>query len=136
MGTPSWSADPKFSSHSARKSNEDELDKKMGEWTCRLTAREIMEALQAAGVRAALVNTMKDIYTDPQLAQRPQWVVLEHPEIGNMHYQRPPFLLSKTPPGPSKRDPVLAEHNEYFYRRLLRLSEQEYNQLVEEKVIY
>ena len=136
MGNPSWSADPKFSSHSARKSNEDELDKKMGEWTCRLTAREIMEALQAAGVRAALVNTMKDIYTDPQLAQRPQWVVLEHPEIGNMHYQRPPFLLSNTPPGPSKRDPVLAEHNEYFYRRLLGLSEQEYNQLVEEKVIY
>ena len=79
---------------------------------------------------------MKDIYTDPQLAQRPQWIELEHPEIGKMHYQRPPFILGRTPPGPSKRDPLFAEHNEYFYRQLLGLSEQEYNRLVEEKVIY
>jgi hypothetical protein len=53
-----------------------------------------------------------------------------------MHYQRPPFLLTGTPPGPSKRDPLLAEHNEYFYRSLLGLSEQEYTALVNEQVIY
>jgi crotonobetainyl-CoA:carnitine CoA-transferase CaiB-like acyl-CoA transferase len=136
MGNPAWSAEPKFSSHLARKANEDELDEKMGEWTVGLTARELMDKLQAAGVRAGVVNTMQDVYTDPQLAQRPQWIELEHPEIGKMHYQRPPFLLSKTPPGPWKRDPLLAEHNEYFYRQLLGLSEQAYHQLVQEKVIY
>src|SRR5919108_945184 len=136
MGNPAWSAEPKFSSHLARKANEDELDEKMGEWTVGLTARELMDKLQAAGVRAGVVNTMQDVYTDPQLAQRPQWIELEHPEIGKMHYQRPPFLLSKTPPGPWKRDPLLAEHNEYFYRQLLGLSEQTYHQLVQEKVIY
>jgi benzylsuccinate CoA-transferase BbsF subunit len=96
----------------------------------------VMEKLQSAGVRAAIVNTMKDVYSDPQLSQRPQWVELEHPEIGRMHYQRPPFLLTKTPPGPSKRDPLLAENNEYFYRELLGLSQQEYSQLVEAEVIY
>jgi crotonobetainyl-CoA:carnitine CoA-transferase CaiB-like acyl-CoA transferase len=108
----------------------------MSEWTRGFTARELMEKLQSVGVRAGTVNTMKDIYVDPQLAQRPQWVELEHPEIGKMHYQRPPFLLSKTPPGPSKRDPLLAEHNEYFYRQLLGLGEHEYNELVAAKVIY
>jgi crotonobetainyl-CoA:carnitine CoA-transferase CaiB-like acyl-CoA transferase len=95
-----------------------------------------MEKLQSAGVKAGVVNTMKDVYTDPQLAQRPQWVELEHPEIGKMHYQRPPFLLDKTPPGPSKRAPLLAEHNAYFYRELLGLSGQEYERLVREQVIY
>jgi crotonobetainyl-CoA:carnitine CoA-transferase CaiB-like acyl-CoA transferase len=95
-----------------------------------------MEMLQAAGIRAGIVNTMKDVYTDPQLAQRPQWIELEHPEIGKMHYQRPPFLLSKTPPGPSKRDPLLAEHNDYFYKELLGMSDDEYQNLVEEQVIY
>ncbi len=136
MGNPPWSADPRFASHAARKRNEDALDSHMSEWTRGFSARELMEKLQAAGVRAGVVNTMKDIYTDPQLAQRPQWIELEHPEIGKMHYQRPPFILSRTPPGPSKRDPLFAEHNEYFYRQLLGLSEQEYNRLVEEKVIY
>jgi hypothetical protein len=32
--------------------------------------------------------------------------------------------------------PLLAEHNEYFYRQLLGLGEQEYNQLIEEQVNY
>ncbi len=136
MGNPPWSADKKFASHAARKKNEDELDRAIGEWTSGFTAREVMEKLQTSGIRAAIVNTMKDVYTDPQLAQRPQWVELEHPEIGKMHYQRPPFLLNKTPPGPSKRDPLLAEHNDYFYKELLGLSEQEYRLLVDEQVIY
>jgi crotonobetainyl-CoA:carnitine CoA-transferase CaiB-like acyl-CoA transferase len=133
---PSWTADSRFVSHAARKENEDELDRHMSEWTRGFIARELMEKLQAAGVRAAVVNTMKDIYADPQLAQRPQWIEIDHPEIGKMHYQRPPFLLSKTPPGPVKRDPLLAEHNEYFYRQLLGLSEQQYNELDDAKVIY
>jgi len=136
MGSPSWADDQRFSSHESRKANEDELDSRIAQWTLGFTAREVMEKLQAAGIRAAIVNTMKDVYSDPQMAQRPQWVELEHPEIGTMHYQRPPFLLTKTPPGPSKRDPLLAEHNEYFYCDLLGLSQQEYSQLVEAKVIY
>jgi benzylsuccinate CoA-transferase BbsF subunit len=136
MGAPPWSADPKFSTHESRKANEDELDKNISEWTSRHTALELMEKLQSVGIRAGIVNTMKDIYCDPQLSQRPQWVELEHPEIGRMHYQRPPFLLTETPPGPSQRDPLLAEHNDYFYRSLLGLSDQEYTQLVDEQVIY
>jgi benzylsuccinate CoA-transferase BbsF subunit len=136
MEGATWIADKRFSSHASRKANEDELDHRIGEWTIGYTAREVMGKLQSAGVRAAVVNTMKDVYSDPQLAQRPQWVELEHPEIGKMHYQRPPFLLTKTPPGPARRDPLLAEHNEYFYRDLLGLTPQEYDQFVAEQVIY
>ncbi len=136
MGKAALSTDKRFANHDARKKNEDELDRLIGEWTSRYAARELMEKLQAAGIRAGIVNTMKDVYTDPQLKQRPQWIELEHPEIGKMHYQRPPFLLGKTPPGPSKRDPLLAEHNDYFYKKLLGLREEEYRKLLEEQVIY
>lgn len=133
---PEWNANEKFATRALRKANEAELDREVAAWTSRYTAREIMEKLQAAGLRAGVVNTMKDVYTDPQLASRPQWIELEHPEIGRMHYQRPPFLLSKTPPGPAKRDPLLAEHNDYFYKELLGLKEEEYRKLVEEQVIF
>jgi crotonobetainyl-CoA:carnitine CoA-transferase CaiB-like acyl-CoA transferase len=136
MGNPSWAAEGKFSSHTSRKANEDELDAKITQWTLGFPAPVLMEKLRTANLRAGAVNTMKDVYADPQLSQRPQWVELEHPEIGTMHYQRPPFLLTRTPPGPSKRDPLLAEHNEYFYRSLLGLPEQEYAELVNEQVIY
>jgi benzylsuccinate CoA-transferase BbsF subunit len=135
MGNPRWSADKKFSSHAARKANEDELDRKLGEWTRSLAAKGLMEKLQKAGVKAGVVNRMCDVYEDPQLKQRPQWVELEHPEIGKMRYQRPPFLLGKTPPGPAKRDPLLGEHNEYFYCDLLGLSRSDYKALVKAGVI-
>jgi benzylsuccinate CoA-transferase BbsF subunit len=135
MGNPAWSADKKFSSRAVRKANEDELDVKIGAWTSGFDARDVMEKLQKAGVKAGVVNRMCDVYDDPQLKARPQWVELEHPEIGKMHYQRPPFLLGKTPPGPAKRDPLLGEHNEYFYCELLGLSRMEYEGLVKEGVI-
>jgi crotonobetainyl-CoA:carnitine CoA-transferase CaiB-like acyl-CoA transferase len=134
MKNPAWAK--KFASFDARKANEDELDRHVAEWTRGFAARELMDMLQKAGVKAGVVNRMCDVYDDPQLKQRPQWVEIEHPEIGKMRYQRPPFLLTKTPPGPAKRDPLLAEHNEYFYRELLGLSEEEYKKLVDEQVIY
>jgi benzylsuccinate CoA-transferase BbsF subunit len=134
MKNPAWAK--KFATFETRKANEDELDRLLGEWTRGFAAHDLMLMLQKAGVKAGVVNRMCDVYDDPQLKQRPQWTELEHPEIGKMHYQRPPFLLTKTPPGPEKRDPLLAEHNEYFYRELLGLGEEEYKKLVDEQVIY
>lgn len=135
MGDPEWARSWRFSSAQERKKHEDELDRKIGEWTARFSARETMEKLQAAGLRGGFVNTMSEIYDDPQLTHRGQWIEFEHPEIKKMHYQRPPFTLTGTPPGPSKRDPLLGEHNDYFYREILGLSESEYRDLVEEGVI-
>ncbi len=135
MGNPAWTKERRFATLQSRKEHEDELDQKIGAWTTGFTAREITEKLQASGIRAGIVNTMRDIYSDPQLKHRKQWVELEHPEIGKMHYQRPPFFLTRTPSGPERRDPLLGEHNGYFYQELLGLSEKEYQELVAEGVI-
>ena len=135
MGNPAWTKESRFATLQSRKEHEDELDQKIGAWTTGFTAREITEKLQASGIRAGIVNTMRDIYSDPQLKHRKQWVELEHPEIGKMHYQRPPFFLTKTPSGPERRDPLLGEHNGYFYQELLGLSEKEYQELIAEGVI-
>ena len=135
MGNPAWTKESRFATLQSRKEHEDELDQKIGAWTTGFTAREITEKLQASGIRAGIVNTMRDIYSDPQLKHRKQWVELEHPEIGKMHYQRPPFFLTRTPSGPERRDPLLGEHNGYFYQELLGLSEKEYQELVAEGVI-
>ena len=135
MGNPAWTKESRFATLQSRKEHEDELDQKIGAWTTGFTAREITEKLQASGIRAGIVNTMRDIYSDPQLKHRKQWVELEHPEIGKMHYQRPPFFLTRTPSGPERRDPLLGEHNGYFYQELLGISEKEYQELVAEGVI-
>lgn len=135
MGHPAWTKESRFATRQARKEHEDELDEKIAAWTAGFTAREITAKLQAAGIRAGIVNTMRDLYSDPQLKHRDQWVELEHPEIGRMHYQRPPFILSKTAAGPERCDPLLGEHNAYFYQEVLAISKKEYQELVNEGVI-
>ncbi len=135
MGNPAWAKAKDLSTREGRKANEDQLELKIGEWTKTRAPKEIVEKLQSAGIRAGIVNTMKDIYTDPQLSHRGQWVPLKHKEIGVMQYQRPPFILSKSPAGPEKCDPLLGEHNEYFYKELLGLSTEEYAELVDQGVI-
>jgi crotonobetainyl-CoA:carnitine CoA-transferase CaiB-like acyl-CoA transferase len=135
MGNPVWTKESRFATLEARKQNEDELDQRIGAWTAQFMGREIVKKLQRSGVHAGLVNSMRDLYSDPQLQHRGQWVEREHPEIGKMHYQCPPFILSKTPGGPEKRDPLLGESNDHFYRELLGLSEKEYRELMEGGVI-
>jgi benzylsuccinate CoA-transferase BbsF subunit len=135
MGNPEWARGRRFATAQERKRHEDELDCKIGEWTAQFSPREIMEKLQAAGLRGGFVNTMSEIYDDPQLTHREQWIEFEHPEIKKMRYQRPPFKLTTTPPGPSKRDPLLGEHNDYFYQEILGLSESEYRDLRNDGVI-
>ena len=135
MGKPAWAQEGKFITHVGRKEHEEELELKIAQWTQQQTPLEVVEKLQSAGVAAGVVNTMKDIFTDPQLTHRGQWVELNHPEIGTMHYQRPPFILSKSPAGPKKPDPLLGEHNEYFYKELLGLADKDYAALVDEGVI-
>ena len=135
MGNPAWTREGRFATQHSRKEHEGDLDRRIGQWTAQFTARELVKRLQAAGLRAGIVNTMRDLFSDPQLTHRNQWVELEHPEIGQMHYQRPPFLLTRTPPGPTNRDPLLGEHNEVFYKKILGLAETEYRELVEEGVI-
>jgi crotonobetainyl-CoA:carnitine CoA-transferase CaiB-like acyl-CoA transferase len=135
MDNPSWAKEERFATHVGRKKHEDELDQKVAAWSSQFTPQELVARLQAAGIRSGVINTMKDIYSDPQLTHREQWVELEHPEIGKMHYQRPPFILTKSRSGPSRRDPLLGEHNATFYKELLGMAEREYQALVEEGVI-
>ncbi|HEV2438773.1 MAG TPA: CoA transferase [bacterium] len=120
---PAWAADARFATLAARKANEDALDALVAEWTSRLEAREVMEILQAAGVRAGVVNRLSDLFSDPQLRHRRVWRDLEHPELGRFYYEAPPFILSETPAA-LYRSPLLGEHNVTVYRDILGLEDE------------
>lgn len=126
VGSPSWSRDPKFATLATRKENEDELDKLVGEWTSNLTAEQVMDMMQKAGVPAGVVQTCKDLHADPQLKHRNHYMQIEHPVIGKHFYFNEGFRLSRTPGGPEKPGPCLGEHNEYVYTRILGMSDEEF----------
>ncbi len=135
IGNLPWTKDEKFANFLGRKENEDELDRLVGEWTRDKSPEDVMVRLQKAGVAAGVVQDGEDLQTrDPQLKERGYYVYLDHPETGRIAHDGLTFALSKTP-GEVRRAPLLGEHNEYVYREVLGLSEDEVNQLIVEGVL-
>lgn len=92
--------------------------------------------MQAAGVAAGVVETAEDqLDYDPQLRHRCFFWELDYPGVGK--YRTPTglhFLLSKTT-YELRRAPVLGEHNEYVFKCILGMSDEEVTELVNEGVI-
>lgn len=95
---PEWTISPDFVTLTARKANEDELDKLVEGWTINHSAEEVMQMMQGAGVPAGILETAEDlILHDPQLKHRHLYYELDHPEVGKYIAPRPVFMLSKSP---------------------------------------
>ena len=105
------------------------------EWTVEHTPEEVMSLMQQAGVAAGIVADGKDQDEDPQLEHYHFFNEQEHPVTGKLSfYHGPLFRLSKTP-YELGRPPLLGEHNDYVYTKLLDISDEEFVQLITEEVI-
>ena len=134
LGNPVWTRDPKFATLLNRKENEYKLDELVGEWTSQFTAEQVMAMMQESGVAAGVVETSPDLYEDPQLKHRQHYLELEHPVLGRHKYDTPPFKLSRTPAELHMPAPCIGQHNEYFYTKILGMSDQEFIELDTEGV--
>jgi benzylsuccinate CoA-transferase BbsF subunit len=134
MGEPAWAKDTRFDTFMGRKRHEGELDKRIGEWTSKRSAQEVMEALQGAGIEGAIVKDTKEMYEDPHLKNY-LWAEMEHSEIGKYHLQVPSFKMSEVPQQLRMTSPLLGQHNEYVYRELAGFSQEEYERLDQEGVL-
>jgi crotonobetainyl-CoA:carnitine CoA-transferase CaiB-like acyl-CoA transferase len=134
IGNPDWTKDRKFNTLSNRKTNEDNLDTFLEEFTKKHTAEEIEGKLQTMGVCAHVVQTAFDLFSDPQLKHRQHFKYMEHPVIGRHAYDAPSGRLSKTPyqMGPA---PLIGQHNEYILKEVLGLSDNDVADLLIEGVI-
>jgi crotonobetainyl-CoA:carnitine CoA-transferase CaiB-like acyl-CoA transferase len=119
MGRDELILDPRFKTIPARKKHEDEVDREVAKWTSQLTAEEIFKKLQENGVKAGIVQTIADLFADPQLKHRGFWAPVDHPEIGRCHAEGPPFALSKTPFKIDRPAPMIGEHNELVFNKFL-----------------
>lgn len=134
MGNPEWTVDPRFTTMPARKNNEDDLERHIEQWTINYEPQEIMHLLQWHGVPAGMVRTPADIYDDPQLHYRHHFATLRHREVGDEIYERPPFILSRTPARLNSAAPCLGEHSDYVYKEILGFSQDEIARFKEDGV--
>ena len=136
IGNPALAEDPRFATLLARKENEEELDRLVNEWTISRSAEEVMDLMQAAGVAAGVVATGEDLLDhDPQFKHRQTFVELEYPGIGKYRTQiGAHFMLSKYT-CELNRAPLMGEHNEYVFKEILGVPDDDFDKLVSEGVI-
>ena len=129
IGNPEWSKDERFSNIISRHSSHDEIDNHISEWTSQHDHYEVMRVLQDAGVAAGAVMDQRDAYNDPHLNERGVFEEVTQEDTGTHLYPGAPFKMTE-PPLKIRRGPVrLGEDNEYVYKTLLEVSDEEYAEL-------
>jgi len=136
VGKPEWVREPKYATVEARLRNAEELDKGITDWTIQRTPHQVMKLMQAAGVAAGAVQNSEDMYYDLQLRNASYMIDVEVGRQGKMTFDGPPLFLSEGQKTRTDKAPLLGEHNDYIYRKLLGLKDEEIERLIQAQVIY
>ena len=129
IGRSDLAKDSTLTTLAGRKSAAALIHDALSPWARDRDAHEAAQLLQSAGVHAHAVNSIADLFTDPQLVSRRHWRRRRHPVIGDQAYCFPAFELSETPGDITASGPVLGADNERVFRDFLGLSEDEFNAL-------
>lgn len=138
MGREDLQADPRFEGGRDTVISPEaaaELDRLVEEWCRDKPREEIIRLLLERDVIAAPVENVAELINDPQYVFRGAIVEVDHPDVGVVGYQGPVPQLSLTPPRIESPAPALGQHNDYVYRELLKLSQEQLDELRAEGVI-
>jgi crotonobetainyl-CoA:carnitine CoA-transferase CaiB-like acyl-CoA transferase len=125
MGNPAWAADPRFATNEGRASHYKEIDAGIAEWTRERDDYEIMHLLQAHGIAAAPVLEASRTFDDPQLRSR-GFFRRQRIENGKEYEFVGPLWNFTGTPVEFRQPPVaMGEHNDYVYREVLAMSDEE-----------
>jgi len=120
LAQPALATDPRFASNSKRTVAREELHAIISASFAPLTAEQVIERLDAAGIANARMNDMREVWAHPQLQARRRWVEVETP-AGRIPALLPPGIAPGAPAGPAPRmDPVpaLGAHTDAILREL------------------
>lgn len=132
LGDPPDLRDPAFKHVEGRRASHDRLDELISAQLAGRSRDDMFHLLQRHGIAAGPVMDEADAYADPQLRSRGFFHRLEHRRAGTHRYPGAIFHMSETPPEIRRAAPVVGQDNEYVYRKLLGVSDEEYAELVRE----
>jgi len=96
------------------------------QWTRRHTRAELMEQGQLMHFPWAAVNSIKELWDNPQLLERGFFAEVAHPEQeASFKYPGAPYKLSRSPWQVSRRAPLIGEHNQQILGEELGFSSDE-----------
>ena len=135
MERPGLAAPNRFGPQERRFAARDEVIALVGAWTGSLERDTLMERCLAAGVPIGSVNSIADIFDDPQFAAREDVVTVDAEGIGPVAVAGVVPRLSATPGRIASLGPPLGNANDEIYGGLLGVSEEDRARLRSDGVI-
>jgi len=112
LGREDLATDPRFATNPQRVRNREELVPILQEQFLQRETGDWLTALRAAGIPCGPINTVSQVFSDPQLQARGFVWECEHPTAGTIKLSGSPIRLSETPTRLYKAPPLLGEDND------------------------
>ena len=113
----------------------DALDRAVAAYTKNQVAELLAGELQAVGVPAAQVASSLELASDPHLAARGFWKLLERDVVGELPHPAAPYRVGEAPFDIDRPAPTLGQHNREVLTELLGLADAEIDALERRGVI-
>jgi crotonobetainyl-CoA:carnitine CoA-transferase CaiB-like acyl-CoA transferase len=111
-GHPEWAEDERFKTKEKRAKNYDALNQNLAHVFKTNTRAHWLEKLLEKDVPSAPLNTLDDVFSDPQVKHLNMRVDVPHPKLGSVGYVRNGVRMSDTPTSVRSCSPELGEHND------------------------
>ena len=112
VGRPEWAQDPRFNNRKARVENYDALNQQLAPIFRAGKREDWLHKLIAKDVPAAPINTLDEVFADPQVKSYGFPLEVEHPQMGKMQLIGNAVDMSRTPPSIDRPPPVLGEQTD------------------------
>ena len=129
LGRPDLASDQRFATNAARVNNRDEIVAILQRVFETHTMREWLDALERVGVPCGPINTVADVFADPQVQARGLRLDLPHPTIGSVPSVANPIKYSATPLSYRSAPPTLGADTDEILRDVLGVTPTEIAQM-------
>jgi crotonobetainyl-CoA:carnitine CoA-transferase CaiB-like acyl-CoA transferase len=123
LGVPELAADPRYATNAARVDHRETLIPHLQQLFMAWDQAFILSALEAGGVPCGPINTLAQVFDDPQVVHRGMAFRQAQPELGEVPAVRCPLRLSGADVGAVLPPPSLGAHTRAVLGRELGLSE-------------
>jgi formyl-CoA transferase len=118
IGVPELAENPLFSSNPLRVENRDALTAELHKFFREHPARHWVDLLRDQNVPCGPINTIREVFDDPQVKARGLVVEMGHPTCGEIKVVASPLRLHEAPPEYRRHPPLLGEHTEEILAEL------------------
>ena len=121
--------DPRFSTNGERVKNREEITRLLNEIFTQRPTREWVKLLDDAGVANGPINTIQQVFEEPQVQARGMKFELPHAAAGTVPLVASPMRFSGTPIKHEVPPPVLGQHTEEILTGVLKKNPAEIEKL-------